>query len=97
MDQVETDRSAQAFLLLRAGRFDAARAAYEGLLSAAPDDAGLLGLLAVVDLKQGRLQEAEELFRRCLGLASQPRIHLRNLINLMALLRQTGRAMMCAS
>ncbi len=36
MDQVETDRSAQALSLLRAGRFDAARAAYEGLLSAAP-------------------------------------------------------------
>ena len=85
------DNRQQALSLLRAGRLDPARAAYQALLEAAPDDADLLGLLAAVTLQQGRLREAEELFARCLGLAAEPRIDLRNLNNFGILLRATGR------
>jgi len=81
----------QALSLLRDGRLDAARAAYGALLAAAPDDADLLGLLAAVVLQQGRLEQAETLFSRSLGLTAEPRIDLRNLNNFGILLRATGR------
>ncbi len=91
MDQVATDPRAQALSLLRAGRLDAARAAYEGLLSAAPDDADLLGRLGMLELQQQRHEDAETWLRRSLEPGADPRIHLRNLINLMVLLARTGR------
>jgi Flp pilus assembly protein TadD len=91
MDQVKTDHRAQALSLLRAGRLDAARAAYEGLLSAAPDDADLLGRLGMLELQQQRHEDAETWLRRSLEPGADRRIHLRNLINLMVLLARTGR------
>ncbi len=91
MDKIETDPPAQALSLLRAGQFDAARAAYEGLLSVAPDDADLLGRLGMLELEQQRHEDAETWLRRSLEPGSEPRIHLRNLINLMVLLARTGR------
>ncbi len=85
------DNRREALSLARAGRLDAARAAYEGLLSAAPDDADLLGRLGMLELQQQRHEDAETWLRRSLEPGAEPRIHLRNLINLMVLLARTGR------
>jgi hypothetical protein len=68
-----------------------ARAAYEALLEATPEHANLLGLLGVVALQQGCAEQAEALLRRALAAESDARMRLRNLNNLIALLRQTGR------
>ena len=73
MEQVATDPRAQALSLLRAGRLDAARAAYEGLLSAAPDDADLLGRLGMLELQQQRHEDAETWLRRSLEPGADPR------------------------
>lgn len=54
----EGGRIAAALALHRAGKMDQARAAYERLLAAAPEDADLLGLLGVVALQQDRAGEA---------------------------------------
>jgi len=80
----------QARSLHGAGRLDAARAAYEAMLAAAPDDADLLGLLAALTAQQGQLEDAVEMLRRGLALEAEPRIDVRNLNNLGILLRATG-------
>jgi Flp pilus assembly protein TadD/glutathione synthase/RimK-type ligase-like ATP-grasp enzyme len=73
-----------------AGRLDLARAAYDLLLSAAPEDAEVRGLLGVLALQEGRLGDAEALLRRAVGAGGEARIYLRNLNNLLVLLQQTG-------
>jgi len=79
--------------LHRAGKLERARAGYERLLAAAPEDADLLGLLGVVALQQRRAAKAEELLRRAAGEPHpDPRIHLRNVNNLFALFRERGQA-----
>lgn len=80
----------QARLLHSSGRLDAARAAYEAMLAAAPDDADLLGLLAALKAQQGDLPAAQEMLHRSLSLAAEPRIDLRNLNNLGILQRVAG-------
>ena len=76
----------------RAGQFDVARAAYEALLNSAPEDADVRGLLGVLTLQEGRLGEAEALLRQAVSAGGDVRIYLRNLNNLLALLKQTGDA-----
>jgi tetratricopeptide (TPR) repeat protein len=80
-----------ALALHRAGKLERARAAYEALLEATPEHANLLGLLGVVALQQGAAEQAEALLRQALAAESDARVRLRNLNNLIALLRQTGR------
>lgn len=76
----------------RAGDLDRARAGYERLLASAPDDPNLLGLLGVVAVQQARSDQAESLLRRALRAPiADPAIHLRNLNNLFALLKQERR------
>gem|GEM_PF-1025601 len=91
MPENTPDDRSQALSLFCAGRLDAARAAYEGLLSAAPDDADLLGRLGMLELQQQRHEKAETWLRRSLEPGADPRIHLRNLINFMVMLARTGR------
>ncbi len=64
MPENTPDDRSQALSLFCAGRLDAARAAYEGLLSAAPDDADLLGRLGMLELQQQRHEKAETSLRR---------------------------------
>ena len=66
------DNRKQALSLLQSGRLDPARAAYEALTEAAPDDADLVGLLAAVVLQKGDIRAAEALFRRSLALGASP-------------------------
>jgi Flp pilus assembly protein TadD/glutathione synthase/RimK-type ligase-like ATP-grasp enzyme len=81
-----------ALALHRAGRLDQARAAYESLLAPTPDDPNLLGLLGVVALQRNRAAEAEELLCRAVSAVTpEPRAHLRNVNNLIALLKSQGR------
>ena len=80
----------QARLLHSSGRLDAARAAYEAMLSATPDDADLLGLLGALKAQQGELQTAQEMLHRSLSLEAEPRIDLRNLNNLGILQQAVG-------
>ncbi len=80
--------------LHRAGNLADARSAYEALLADAPEDADLLGLLGVVALQQGDPAEAERLLLRSLGpdaVSADPQTGLRNLNNLVVLLRDAGR------
>lgn len=87
-----TDRET-ALRLHRAGRLDDARAAYQTLLTDAPDDADILGLLGVVDIQAGQGAEAEARLRRTFAISGQdPRIHLRNANNLMAYLIEQKRS-----
>jgi Flp pilus assembly protein TadD len=89
----EGGRIAAALALHRAGKMDQARAAYERLLAAAPEDADLLGLLGVVALQQDRAGEAETLLRGALAVVDpDPAVHLRNVNNLITLLDHQGRA-----
>ena len=67
----------QARLLHSSGRLDAARAAYEAMLSGAPDDADLLGLLGALNAQQGYLEAAQEMLRHSLTLEAGPRIVMR--------------------
>ena len=83
-------RLAEARDIHHAGRLDVARAAYEALLGAAPEDAEVRGLLGVLALQEGRLDDAEALLRQAVAGGGEARIHLRNLNNLLALLQQTG-------
>ena len=80
-----------ALEMLRAGRLDAARAAYDALLAGAPDDPDLLGLMAVVELQRGAGGAAERLLSQALETEAPPRIQLRNLHNLGLVLEATGR------
>lgn len=77
----------------RAGELEQARAAYEVLNAEAPDDVGVVGLLGVVALQQGRTGEAEPLLRRAVaaGPGAGVPTFLRNLNNLVVLLRDLGR------
>jgi Flp pilus assembly protein TadD/glutathione synthase/RimK-type ligase-like ATP-grasp enzyme len=77
--------------LHRSGQLEAARRAYEELLEASPGDADVEGLLGVLALQEGRQDEAERRLRRSLADAPEPRIGLRNLNNLVVLLRETDR------
>lgn len=74
----------------RSGQLATARAAYERLLEQAPGDADLLGLLGVLEMQQGRPAQAGERLRAALAGGGEPRVHLRNLNNLLALLQSTG-------
>ncbi len=79
--------------LHRAGKLDRARAGYERLLIAQPGDADLLGLLGVLAIQQQRSAEAEELLAQALKTPPpDSRIHLRNVNNMFALLKEQGRA-----
>lgn len=79
--------------LHRAGELERSRAGYERLLTAAPEDADLLGLLGVVALQQQHAAEAEVLLRRAIHVPRRdPRVHLRNVNNLFVLFREQGRA-----
>jgi tetratricopeptide (TPR) repeat protein len=77
--------------LHRTGVLCDARALYETLLEAVPDDADILGLTGVLALQEGRPDDAERLLRRAIELDAAPRIQLRNLNNLFAALDQSGR------
>jgi len=78
--------------LHRAGKLDSARAGYERLLASLPGDGDLLGLLGVLELQVQRAAEAELLLSRALkSPTADPRIHLRNVNNLFALLKAQGR------
>jgi len=81
-----TPGRASALALHRGGRLTEARAAYEALLAAWPEDADLLGLLGVVAMQEGRAAAAHELFSRALAAPGDPRIQLRNLNNYLVLL-----------
>lgn len=92
VDAVASGELEAARELHRAGKLDQARAAYERLLAATPDDADLLGLLGVVALQEQDFAAADEWFRRALAVAdADPRIHLRNVNNLFVLLKAQGR------
>jgi len=91
MDQGGQDGREKALQLHRAGQLGPARAAYEALLAQAPGDADLLGLAGVLALQEERTGEAEALFGRSLAAGGEARIHLRNLNNYLALLKEARR------
>jgi len=80
-----------ALALHRSGELEKARVAYQTLLDTAPRDGEILGLLGVLAMQQRRRHEAHELLARSLETpAPDPRVHLRNLNNLFALLARQG-------
>lgn len=89
------ERLEAARLRHRAGDFAAARAAYESLRFELSSDADLLGLMAVLAMQEGELEEAESLFRLAMAPeaaeTASASIRLRNLNNRFALLKQAGR------
>lgn len=85
-------RLKQARGLHRRGQLEAARQLYEALLEASPGDADVEGLLGVLALQEGQAVDAERLLRHSLAGAPEPRVALRNLNNLVVLLRESGRA-----
>lgn len=91
MERSETKSLEQARALHRMNRLEDALAAYTALLAATPDDPDLIGLLGVVALQQGRLDDAEDYLRRSLALGGGAAVDLRNLNNLVVLLREAGR------
>jgi predicted TPR repeat methyltransferase len=71
------ERLAAAIAHHRAGRFDAAAAAYEEVLRVAPDSAAAWSMKGVLALQQGRPTEAIPLLERAIELdVDQPGFHL---------------------
>lgn len=76
----------------RAGRLDEARTGYERALARLPDDADTLGLLGVLALQDGRIDEAERHLLAALDIpGTDDRIALRNANNLLTLYNDTLR------
>ena len=69
----------------------AARATVQTLLLSAPKDPSLIGLLSVVAVRQGQLDEAEKLLRQCLALKSDSSVRLPSLYRLGSILERTSR------
>ncbi len=90
--EVQAQGGRDAVLALhRAGELDRARAGYERLLETSPDDPDLLGLLGVLAIQQRCTSEAGELLAQALRAPpTDPRIYLRNLNNMLALLKERG-------
>jgi Flp pilus assembly protein TadD len=80
-----------ALALHRDSNLDDARTEYERLLASSPEDADLLGLLGVLALQQQHPAKAADLLAKAINtLTPDPRVHLRNVNNLFALLHEQG-------
>jgi predicted O-linked N-acetylglucosamine transferase (SPINDLY family) len=65
----------EAIALHRGGRLDQAARAYEAMLEEDPSNADALHLLAIVRMDQGKLDDAESLARRAIGIEGRAAIY----------------------
>lgn len=91
MSDAHLSPRSKALLLHRSGQVAAAILAYRELLTRAPDDADLLGLLGVATEQAGNIPEAERLLRSSLKDRTSIPLFYRNLNNLTGLLIETGK------
>ena len=84
-------RLEEARALHRRGMLEQSQEAYEALLGEEPESADLIGLMGVLAAQRQELAKSEMLLRQALELPASPRIHLRNLNNALAILKEQDR------
>jgi tetratricopeptide (TPR) repeat protein len=77
--------------LHRGGFVDEAKSIYRKLLHENPANADVIGLLAMAAFQEGKISEAETLWKKALTLNAAPSIHIRDLNNLVTTLLDEGR------